>query len=130
MEKVRPIQTSVGEIHGRNGIYLDEMIQSFGPSTLRFRGEFSQPLCSNAGTKKRWIGYVFTFEHVLVFTCHELDHYNENRLASSFDEVHESEWLRELELSNYRHYILATYDYVYEIAAKGHELELTGNDRD
>ena len=130
MNKSTPVKTEHGEIHGRNGIYLDEVVQSFGPSSLQFRGEISRQQCTNTNIKKNWIGYILTFEGVEAFNCKELSLYDETRIISSFDELLESKWLSDLKLEGCYHYILATYDYVYEIAAKGHAFKSTGVDRD
>lgn len=130
MNKATPIETEHGEIHGRDGIYLDMLIQSFSPSSLQFRGDISRHQCTNTKIKKNWIGYILTFQDVEAFDCKALDIYSENRITSSFDELFESQWLIDLKLEGFHHYILATYDYVYEIAARGYVLNSTGVDRD
>jgi hypothetical protein len=55
------VQTPVGVISGRNGIYLDGVNQSFTPSILTFKGDINGNLCSINENKKRWIPYILKF---------------------------------------------------------------------
>lgn len=136
-QHVTPVQTLVGEIRGRNAIYLDEFAQK--GLTLTLNGEINADLCSSAGTKGRWLQYRLMFVGVLAFDSREIETCAWPAV-SAFDEVEDSPWLlgmsvqkrahelrHELELLPLRDYIVSTYDWVYRIAATRFELTLVGD---
>jgi hypothetical protein len=124
METTRAIVTQLGEISGRNAIYLDKFLHD--EAGLRLEGEINGSLCQVTEKKNLWLAYRLSFAGALAYDCRELEICRWSYF-SSFDEVEESAWLRELGLeARCRHYVVATYDFVYRIAATGFELEIVG----
>ncbi len=110
-----PITTSLGMINGRDAIYLDEFRQEH--TTLTATGEVNSTLCSNCEPNK-WVKYVLHFTGVAAYKAWDFDLYPlETRMVSSFDVVSDSSWAIELGLAADCHYVLQTYDYIYEILA-------------
>ncbi|HEX9059665.1 MAG TPA: hypothetical protein VF941_05770 [Clostridia bacterium] len=127
MSKNNPIVTELGMLEGRDGFYLDDVIQSFSPNKLTFIGEINGKLCTNNPTGHKWFTYELSFNLIQAFDCRELE-ICKWKVESSFDEIQDSELITELGLcgKGYQHYTLSTYDYMYSIIAKGYELKITG----
>ncbi len=120
-----PILTEVGELRGRDAIYLDRLTQTSAPSSLRLDGQLNARLCTRYVGTRLWLPYELTFLDVVAFTCCALDRYSEELLIdSSLDTVPESLWTNRLRAQGCTHYVAATYDLVYEIVARHHELKL------
>lgn len=127
MENIRkPIETELGIISGRDAIDFDkqEMIQK--PFGLVFTGEINGDLCSKNNSNRDWIPYQLCFDYPIIFSCCELDLYKETDLVSSFDILENSKLIANIHQKDYgrkfkdefKHYIFATYDYVFEIVAR------------
>jgi hypothetical protein len=132
METVKPVQLDIGELHGRDAIYLDSVSQK--AMALVFTGELDGRACRGNAPKRAWLRYRMSFFGVLAYDCRELDICRWS-LVSSFDEVEGSEWLRELtleararecKLGEIHHYVWSTYDFIFRIAASRFELEILG----
>lgn len=132
--KYQAIKTeAVGIISGRNAIYLDEFKQIFDSEyNCIFKGEFSSTL-TEITSGKDFIPYTFSFSNVIYYQCCELDLYvNENKMDSSFDFIDNSCLIQELTnrwttskiKKDHKHYVLQTYDYVFDIVAKDYKLEI------
>ena len=136
-----PINTEVGIISGRDAIFLDEQKLVQGDSCgMIFVGELNGDLCSNNATGKEWIPYKLSFEYPIYYFCCELDLYDHlyraklPKKSSSFDIVTKSDLLTNLTENtidfssryegNFSHFVLATYDYIYEIVARDFTLEI------
>lgn len=107
---------------GRDAVYLDRMFHDIDSAYLLFEGQ----LKSSVSSSKHFTTYKLRFLQPIHFNCTELDRYkNEKYLSSSFDLVLESELLKTIRYNNnnYQHFILATYDFVYEIICIGYEME-------
>ncbi len=119
------IETSWGVLRKRNSIYLDSVYHEVDNANLNFKGQISNTNLSQAIGEQEWIDYECIFNIVLAYKCIEIDSYFNIEVKSSFDEVEDSEWISELELSNdeFHHYVFSTYDYIYEIIAKGFEFK-------
>lgn len=129
--KTQAIETVVGILYGRNAIYLDEVHQRFDPPTpLFFKGALSTSCCQEYKGTSKFIDYSLLFENTKFFSCCELDYYkHEKSLSSSFDTVQDSNLLQMFSFgSEYKHYVLATYDLVYEIVAKKFTLSVHEKD--
>lgn len=121
-----PVITELGVISGRDAIDLNkqEMIQK--PFGLIFSGEINGKLCSNNISGSDWISYQLSFDYPLFFSCCELDLYRISDLVSSFDILENSKLVADIHQNdvcekfkdNFKHYVFATYDYVYEIVAR------------
>ena len=127
--KIEPINTEVGMIKGRDGIFLDKM--EYTGSEIAFYGEFNENVFNNFNGKD--LEYKLTFRNIVFFKCYELDIYpREKLLEYSFDLVNDSELLSKLKSrdnqnkikENHEHYILGTYDYVFEIIATEYVLKI------
>ena len=72
-ETAVPVETSVGTISGRNGIYLDSVVYTLCPDTLTLAGELNASLCSNGPKSGKWIPYTIRFDSVMYLQIVELD---------------------------------------------------------
>lgn len=133
MERAVPIETELGIIQKRDGIFLDR-VQSDGYQMI-FTGEINGNLVIRHRDEKEWFPYTLTFHGVLVCLSCELDTYenmgdNSFPDSSDFDMIEESAWLQSLPIrkdynkDHYRHYRLSTYDTIYNIIAKDHEFNI------
>lgn len=133
MERSVPIETDVGIITMRDGIFLDQ-VQSDGYH-MTFTGDINGALATNHTGEKEWFPYTLTFHGVLACLSCELDTYegmgdSSFPGSSDFDIIAESAWLQSLPIrkdydkDHYHHYRLATYDMIYNIIAKDYELDI------
>jgi hypothetical protein len=125
-ETITPIITEVGEISGRDAIFLDK-VNVINETTFELTGEFIGTLCSNLKAKEDK-NYKITFKNVYLFKMIELD-FDEIEYHSSFDLIENSKQLSKLidrdkrmhigKIDNsYKHYVFRTYDTVFEIIGK------------
>lgn len=127
MERSIPIETKVGIINKRDGIFLDH-VQS-DDHNMTFEGEI------NGRRLREDFPFTLTFRRVIAcFSC-ELDTYENMgdisyHDSSDFDLIEESTWLQSLPVrqdydkGSYHHYRLATYDTIYNIIATDYNLEI------
>jgi len=119
------VETILGTIEGRDGIHLARTVHELSPSTLILYGNINARLCTSYSGTGRWISYELRFSRVSAYKCWELDYYPwEACINSSFDVVKQSKWLEELSIENAQHFVLSTYDYIYEIVAEHFDLIL------
>ncbi len=120
-----PIETSFGLIKWRDSIFLDKLVQTDCPSTVKVYGEISTELCTNYnGSPGKWIRYKMSFQGVLAYRGWEIDAYpSKLKKNSSLDIVRGSTWAETLDGTLRTHYVLSTYDYIYEILAQSFEIE-------
>ena len=123
-----PIETPLGELRGRDAIYLDEV--SIGEGVLTLRGELNGRLLSQP--RESYVGYALTFNGLIAFSMTTLEASAEFG-ASSFDEVLHSGWLRNirnnvepdvLSCDGLRHFFIRTYDDVFSVICREYELLL------
>lgn len=125
VDRRQPVATQIGEVRGRDAIYVDRVTHTFSPSVLQFVGELNAYLCTGYKGPHRWLAYGLELVDVGAYSCWTIERYpDELLLKSSLDIVVCSTWLERVCLPQYTHYVIATYDYVYEVAAKGLELRL------
>jgi hypothetical protein len=118
--------TEVGELRGRDAVYLERTIQTCAPSALRLEGQLNTRLCTSYSGSREWLPYELEFTKVAAYMCFDLDLYgDEQQIVSSLDIVPNSPWLEQLRLPASIHYVVATYDHVYEVAATGIALRLS-----
>ncbi len=123
------IETPVGVVNGRDSIYLDSVIHTGDLSMLTFTGELNANLCSKYEGSGKWIVFELKFLHVPCFRGWEIDVYpSELEIQSSFDLIEDSAFLQGVSALKHDHYVLSTYDYIYEILAKDFVLNL-GSER-
>ncbi|SYX83164.1 hypothetical protein [Paenibacillus alvei] len=131
MEQIKAIKTELGEIHGRDAIFLDDIQFNYQKKEVTLIGEISRGLCTESDDEE-FIGYELLFKKVYYFNMVELDvslqlfdhPYHD---SSSFVEISNTKILRgiknarDLEL---KQYIIYTYDDVFIIACQEFELRL------
>lgn len=130
-EIFEPIETVAGIISGRDAIFLDNIRVTLYPRKIELRGELNSNLCSKYKDEALFIKYKLTFSGVLAFTMTELDIKGHSGI-SSFDRVVNSEWLIEMRRKDFsgkvaqklEHYLVFTYDNVFDIACESYELEV------
>ena len=132
---IEPIITEIGIINGRDAIYLDLMEQK--GNEIIFYGEINTGLTEiKNDIKKEWLKYKLSFKETIYYKCYELDFYKKKKsLESSFDKINNSKTIermklldREFKINNkHKHFVLTTYDYIYEIIASKYAFEVEIN---
>ena len=125
MQEYQAIQTSLGILRGRDAIYLVSIDVQITSGILRLVGNISGSLCSEPQTQD-WISYQLSFYGVLAFKVIELDSWD-HVSSSSFDEVVNSNWIRELGgkvTPSHKHYLVQIYDDVVEVVCKRYDLQI------
>ena len=126
-----PIETVAGIISGRDAIFLDNIQVSLYPNTIELRGKLNSLLCAKFKGEDSFIKYSLKFSRVLAFSMTELD-FKDHLGVSSFDRVVNSQWLDEMHRKehssklkpNIEHYLVFTYDDVFDIACENYELNI------
>ena len=86
--------------------------------------------------KKEWLKYKLSFKETIYYKCYELDFYKKKKsLESSFDKINNSKTIERMKLldkefkinNNHKHFVLTTYDYIYEIIASKYIFEVEIN---
>jgi hypothetical protein len=124
-QSYKPVTTCIGELHGRDAIYLEAVL--YDGHNLSIRGECNGELASNA--QEAWVPYLLTFKNVMAFRAIELDSWLENHCdeapdTSSFWEVIDSIWREQLRGkvgATFRHFGLQTYDDVFDVVCADYE---------
>ena len=133
-EKRTPVETNAGIISGRDAIFLDELHFSYRTKTVEFTGELNSALCSNVDQDSKFVPYQLQFRDVLAFRMIDLDfESDESTCQSSFDVLENSSYVQALLDADHsgkvkvdhRHFVLATYDDVFEIIATGFTFDLS-----
>ncbi|NOQ79297.1 MAG: hypothetical protein GQ546_07840 [Gammaproteobacteria bacterium] len=120
---VQGIKTKYGTLRGRDAIYLNSVM--YKNAELIIKGEVNSELLSNYEGEHDFIPYELKFGNVIANYQIELDYYNHSYLEYSFQEITGSDWikkLKEIDCSNkinekHKHFVLATYDDIFEIIA-------------
>lgn len=131
METIKAIETELGQIHGRDAIFLDDIQFNYQKNEVELIGEINGLLCS-ASDDDGFIGYELLFKKVYYFNMVELDVseqmfgdlFNE---SSSFGEILNSKILRDIKNARgleLKQYVIYTYDDVFVIACQEFELRL------
>src|SRR4051794_7245822 len=119
-----PQKTLIGELYGRDAIYLDTVVVSDCCNTLELAGEFNCTLAT-IPQQAKWHRFCIRFSGVVALQVSELDAWCVSVKGewplSSFDEVEESSWkasfagATSLVINEHRHYCFATYDRVFDV---------------
>ncbi|RJG25310.1 hypothetical protein [Paenibacillus thiaminolyticus] len=72
MEKIKAIKTKLGEIHGRDAIFLDDIQFNYQKNEVKLIGEINGLLCTESDDDE-FIGYELLFKNVYYFNMVELD---------------------------------------------------------
>ncbi len=123
------ILTELGYLNGRDCIFLDQVTFKDGwPDHVILKGEINLSLCGNEIVVPQAL-FKLLFCEVKAFKVIELELWDYSS-ESSFDEVLDSSWIEEIEneeLVNYHHYVIQTYDHVFEIICKNYHLHIIKN---
>lgn len=121
---LQPIATALGIPRGRDSIYLGAIRHSVCPRTITFSGNIESLIATAS------VPFTLCFQGLLELHALELD-FTDFGLPASFVEVIDSERVAEMKardhsakVRDHRHFILATYDEVFEIICLGYELTL------
>lgn len=132
-QRFEPIETPLGFVRGRDGIYLDEVIFRDRTNQLVLIGALNSALCSSASTQEvEFDSCRFTFSGVLAVRVIELDSWDWTG-ESSFDEILDSEWIDELGgkvTASHRHFRVQTYDDVIDVVSDSFVIDLAQSDGD
>lgn len=133
MENILTIEDEkLGILHGRDCIFVDSVIQT--DSTLKFKGEINGNLASKI-KNAIWIPYELIFKNVIKYVSYELDTYeaDENEIQAmnkgSLVIIQDSHYLKNISVrddynkNDYKHFIVYTYDFVYNVFAVDYELK-------
>ena len=131
MEQIKAIKTELGEIYGRDAIYLDDIQFNYPKNEVTLIGEINGLLCTESDDDE-FIGYELRFKKVYYFNMIELDvslemfdtPYNE---GSSFAEISNTKILKDIKKARgleLKQYVIYTYDEVFVIACQEFELSL------
>jgi hypothetical protein len=122
------IETDAGTLYGRDTIYLVETSLQYSPIILTLKGFINLPL------KDAELNYTLTFRQILALSMLELDSWDKTapkvwyENPSCFVEVKNSEWIAALggkiSTKHHKHYILATYDEVFQIVCESIHLNI------
>ncbi len=130
MAEICPIETRLGVICGRDSIYLDEVTYDYAHRKVRLSGEINGALCSSSNDDSI-IKYKLEFLGIYVFKLAELDLWCEltdiDFCITSFGEIKNSALSAQaskVEGANLKHYLIQTYDDVFEIVCKEYKFEL------
>ena len=130
--RFQSIETPLGIVNGRDGIYLDDITVSERTNRLTLDGAFNTALCSKADRPSiDFDGCRITFTGVLAFKVIELDSWDWDS-ESSFDEVLDSDWIQELGgkvTLTHRHFLVQTYDDVVEVVCEEVDITLTSTEQ-
>jgi len=119
------IQTALGTFHGRDCIYLDEFHHDETTGTVSIRGEVNGHLC-RPPLPEEWAAYSLRFFSVFACEHTDIDVWTW-RSNSCFDRVLGSAWLASFGddiAATHTHFLVQTYDDVYDIIAERFELQL------
>ena len=132
MEEIyTPIETMVGQIKGRDAIFLDDLKFDFAKNSLTLIGQLNGNLCSRNETGQQYIDYSLTFTGILGLQMIALD-FSLYAGQSSFDLVKNSQWLTHMReydsaskvTTQHQLYLLMTYDDVFEIVSASYSLKI------
>ncbi|WP_289355133.1 hypothetical protein [Paenibacillus sp. S-12] len=131
MEEIKAIKTELGEIHGRDAIFLDDIQFKYQKKEVKLIGEINGLLCTESDDDE-FIGYELLFKKVYYFNMVELDvslqmfdhPYHD---SSSFVEIDNTKILKDIKNARgleLKQYVIYTYDDVFVIACQEFELRL------
>lgn len=126
--ETKAVSLQLGQIKGRDAIYLDSLYQSFSPNELTFKGEINGNLCSNKLYQSKWVKYEIRFINVMSFNCSHIESSiieQQKFMRFSFEEVIN---LKKSDFNDdkgeYSHFLLATYSYIYQIKSESFEFKI------
>lgn len=119
---IEPIKTEVGELHGRDAIFLDDEKYSQSKRELWMAGEVNGNLCSEK-VACEFIAYEVKFIGVSVWTKIELDEW----LGKDKPNFHVTSSFYRFVENGKQTYVFQTYDWVFEIQCENYEINFRKN---
>lgn len=119
---IEPIKTSLGELHGRDAIYLDDERFNRSSKELNLIGEVNGNLCSQK-VAGEFIRYKVKFVGVRKWVKIELDEW----LSLDKPKYHETSSFYRIEKNGINTYVFQTYDWVFEIQCESYEISFGEN---
>ncbi|MCQ4088442.1 hypothetical protein [Saccharibacillus sp. JS10] len=128
--RIQPIETCLGDLIGRDCIFLDKINHNYIENNVELIGEINGRLTQIDSVD--WIKYSLKFKGVKYFNMVELDisdkyiNYDISN-STSFFEILDSDLIKHIQCKrgwSLRHFILQTYDDVFEVAANNYELKI------
>jgi hypothetical protein len=122
----QPIETQFGIFRGRDTLFVDTIALHVYPNELALSGKINGTNASRNPTLKD-IVYIIAFHHIKALKMITLDLWDW-KSASCFDEVINSQWMAQLNshvITDCKHYLLQTYDQVFDIVCRSYSIELT-----
>ncbi|KAF6566910.1 hypothetical protein G9G63_05835 [Paenibacillus sp. EKM202P] len=128
MPHIKAIQTPLGELHGRDAVYLDQVHMNYAKKELVLKGEINGGVASEAVDD--FVPYELIFTGIYYFNTIELDvaldmPEQKYTQGSSFDELTDTPLLATIASArgkNLKHFLLKTYDDVLEIACRDYKM--------
>lgn len=126
-----PVETEIGIARSRSAIFLDELVSDGFSLTLR-GGLVASDFSESRGVQQE-IPYRLRFDNILHLAMTTIDLHDPEGRQSCIDEDVESQlidWLRQHDRENiigraeYHHWVVSTYDDIFEIVAREMTLEL------
>jgi|GEM_PF-3814751 len=112
----------LSELNARDAIYINQVEQIISKAELIFKGQIDGDFLNS---KEDFVNFTLIFKTVNFYDCTFLDFATiENKMKSNFNEFINSDYLIKHNLSEYKHYVLSTYDFNYQIIAKECELAI------
>lgn len=118
--------TQFGRLYGRDCMFLDRA--ELKGNKLIIEGEINSALTGRTKQGGEWISFRLTFQSVIAHFVCELDTYeNMSKIGGCFGVIEDSRQLEKLPVrsdfdkSEYKHYRVCTYDFVFDVFAKGFE---------
>ncbi len=130
MSQIKAIQTPLGELHGRDAVYLDHVYMNYAKKELVLKGEINGGLAPKAVDD--FIPYELIFTEVYYFNMIELDvalGMSEQKYTqgSCFDELIDTPLLATIASArgkDLKHFLLKTYDDIFEIACRDYKMTI------
>ena len=116
---IEPINTDVGQLNGRDAIYLDKETFNENREELILLGEINGNLCSQLNTGE-FIPYEMKFSGITEYSKVELDDW----LSLDKPLFHETSSFYCVKENGKRTYVFQTYDDVFEIQCKSYEFKI------
>jgi len=116
---IEPIDTELGNLYGRDAIYLDNEIFDKNKSELFLTGEVNGNLCSKKHTGE-FIPYEIKFTGVLTYNKIELDEW----LSLDKPLFHETSSFYCVTNNENQTYVFQTYDDVFEIKCANYDFKI------
>ena len=116
------INTPLGELHGRDAIYLDDEKYDRSSRKLNLIGEVNGNLCSQKVVGE-FIPYNVKFVGVCGWVKVELDEW----LSLDKPKFHETSSFYRFEENGINTYVFQTYDWVFEIQCESYEIKFGKN---